>query len=213
MSVRLIAIDNRDAWTAATVTANPGAGAQTFTPSASVYNALQWLQEFVAWFGSAFSDTASWSFAANADHSAVIVVSVDQVYTWTASSSAQSLLGIASGASSAEFELDGAKTTWADGSRSLAFGAYRNALTWDDASSGTGASGGSSLGAGVKRPILSGLTGARGAWRLSEISRAARSPRSITIYDGSTFVAMSLGAATRQRSRPGIYRIEFEVLA
>jgi len=211
-AIELLAFDSADAWTTATITADKGSGAQTFTPAATVHNAIQWTEAFVAWLASVHSDSATWAFTGNGDRSADITITASSTYSWTASSVAQSLLGVAASGTSAAWSLQSVATTWCQPSKPLAFGAYRHGLTWDAIKAGSGAAGGSSLAVGVRRPVLAGLTEARGAWRLAQLSRASRHPRSITVYDGLTSVDLSLGSATRERSRPGIYRLQFEVL-
>jgi len=212
VTVDLFAIDSYDAWTTATITADDGGGAQTFTPGADVHNGLQWVDAFVGWLYVQFGDVATWQHTALDDRGVRIEITASNTYTWTASSAAQSLLDMDAGDTSDAWELRDVATAWCQTSHPLAFGAYRRAATWDAVRAGTGTAGGSSLAVGVRRPVLAGLTEARGAWRLAELSRAAKHPRSITVWDGLTLLDLSLGLATRQRSRPGVYRLEFEVL-
>ena len=212
MTVELIAIDSRDVWTAATMTVDTGGPAVNFQPTANVHNAIQWTEEFVAWLLFAWGDAATWDYSANADRSADIAIEGSLAYNWTASSAAQSLLGLDPTGAGSSWDLRSCATLWSQTSPPLAFGAYRRAYEWQASAAGSGASGGSSLGVGVRRPVLEGLTDARGAWRLAELSRAANHPRSVTVWDGITSIDLSLGEATRRRSRPGIYRLSFEVL-
>ena len=213
MTVELFAIDSADAWTTATITADDGGGAHTFTAGADVRNGLQWVSAFLDFLFVQFGDVAAWEYNAHDDRSVRIDITGSQTYTWTASSAAQSLLDMDAGDTSDQWELRDVSTAWSQTRHPLSFGAYRRAVTWEAVRAGTGAAGGSSLAAGVRRPVLAGLTEARGAWRLAELSRRARHPRSITVWDGLSFLDLSLGLATRQRSAPGVYRIEFEVLA
>lgn len=214
MTVSILAVDSTDDWTTAEVDFDDGGGAQTFTPSGDVHNALEWLTEFIDWFDSTFGEIPSWSQATDGAGGGVLTFTTIGSYSATATAAAQSLVGLSAVyGSGSTFAAAGAAASTLSPALPLSWGAYRRGLTWEAARSGAGTTGGDALGAGVRRPILAGAGSPAEAFRLAEIARAARHPRLVTVYDGSTFIEASVGQITRNRTRPGVHRLALEVLA
>ena len=78
MTVELFAIDSYDAWTTATITADDGGGAQTFTPGSDVHNGLQWVDAFVDWLFVQFGDVAAWDYTPLDDRGVRIEINASQ---------------------------------------------------------------------------------------------------------------------------------------
>lgn len=213
MTVSILAVDSTDDWTTAEVDFDDGGGAQTFTPSSDVHNALEWLVEFLDWFGNTFAETPAWSQATDGAGGGVLTFTTIGSYSATATAAAQSLVGLSAVYSGSTFAAASAAASTLSPAMPLSWGAYRRGLTWEAARSGAGTTGGDALGVGVRRPVLAGAGSPAEAFRLAEIARASRHPRLVTVYDGTTFVEASVGQITRDRTRPAVHRLALEVLA
>jgi len=214
VTVSLLALQDANDWTAATVDWDAGGGAVTFTPSSAVRDALGWTFECLQFLVDEGDPGPSWSFAADGAGGAVITITTTNSWSAVVSATAQSYMGwsgvYASGTTFAG--SSSAATTFAP-AMALSWGAYRRGMRWEAQAAAAGAMGGDALAVGVRRPVMQGAGSPAEAFRLAELALVARHPRTALVWDGSVVISVSVGQITREPARPLVYRLRLEVLA
>ena len=217
----MICVSTIDDWTSAVVSLDEGLGGgpQAWSPSASVSDAYSAAEEFVAFVGSTFGDSASWTWARDDNTGgAVITISLPLGYSTTSNAAAQAILG--SPAVEPPFV---SSTNWISPAGTIAPSAIEASAYVDQDIRKLQAQG-AAASLGVARVGIGGLASRapRVQWpaypvdmeRLRAVQADAASPRTANIYDASTaqwLLDASLGPISLRRSGHALWRATAEV--
>ena len=206
----MLIVNTCDDWTEAAVILTVGASAQSFIPSAAVDSAYKFAQEITAFFGTAFSVSATFAFLRDsASGGLVLQITAGSSFGYVPTFAAIQLAGIGIYAVPTASVTGAAPVAGGWGPQHYGLGGYHKNPAFSGVASGSGSVGSLVSASAHRRPKLEAVCTATEAAQLVHVQGQAGSPLLCEVFQQSSnaWRRLSLGTITRTRRGPLLYSI------
>lgn len=202
----MLCFSTGDAWGSVEITATDGTTTAIFSPSVAVDNAVLLASELSAFLVSNFGVSVSVEYFRK-DYGVALKFSTSAALTLSCNSRAVLYVGLSASSTGSTFTgVSPAAGTW--GPSALVLGGFLPSFEFSGESSGTGAVG---QALGANKPSLEAIAKPEAAARFSNLETLAKNPRRARILKGGVWRLVSVGAVSRERTSPNLYRYSIEV--